>query len=754
MRFPGLGPHWDPALTSIGQLWARGYTRVTATRARRFTLLPLYLHTCLFVVALIFPAEANAATTVPQDPLLAALGVTDSYGVALSKYTLSTDYGSVFDGGTQAVLATILQAEAAVFVAIGGVAIWFLNYVISFEFLTGLIEPVAVVVQGYASQIMPGVAAIAATIAAFFIAVNIFRENLPRAASQAAAALLIAVAGGAVAYSPISWVISGDGPLAQGRDVAVSLGSNSIAGAHNTNDTLTRLQGTLATSFVRRPLQTWNFGGQPDNTPGCAAAWSGGVNSGDPDKIKDGIRDCGAQNSAAMKATADHPNPGQLGTGLAMLFFAAIFALFCAVLGFHIVMEFFHAVTNAVKLLWGFAVGVIPGGPQASVINNFVAVLFSFVAMFGYVTVTILTGEIVTMIFARQGNGVTAMLSALILMVVAIRGVFKLSASLKHASSKTASGVLNSLGAPPAPPTVNIFEEKAGGFLHKAGATAVGVGVSMVGGRLAAKAPSAAHALQLVAPFIGGKRNSMVRNLDRGAQAYKTWQQRDPDNDKKDSGPDTADTDNAGTPPTANTGATPDLATPPPAPAPNPSTAEPTKDHTPPRTAQFGAAPSNGAGPPPPDSHANPAVPRANSAATAVAPPAPAPTSQPAPTPPPPPATGSSRALPDHPEPLARPSTSSPSPATHTPRQILPPLPGNSGAAVPSPFEGDSPPSKAPTTTPHQPLPPLPPPRATRQRDQHAHRAAEEARRPSGEGAGPQGEQQPRSDRGRGRERR
>lgn len=518
-------PRWDPTLPSVAQLFACGWSVSTSTRLRRFIMLPLYLQLCLYAVALMFPTEAHAAIGSPS-PLLYMLNVTDSYGVPLSRYAISTDYGSVFDGGSRAVLATLLEAEASLFVVIGGVAIWFLMYVISFGFLPDLVQPVAAVAQDYAAQIMPGIAAIAAIIAATFIAVNILRGNLPRAASQAAAAVLIALIGAALVYSPISWVVSDAGPLAQGRDVAVSLGSNSVAGTDSISVTLTRLEGTLATSFVRRPLQTWNFAGQPDSTPRCATAWSNGVNSGDPDNIKDGIRMCGAPDSAAMKASADNPSPGQLGTGVLMLVFIGIFALFCAVLGFHIVLEFFRAVANAFKLLWGFAVGVIPGGPQASLVNTFVAMLFSAVAMFAYITLTIFIGEIVTVVFRRQGNGVVAMLSALLLMMVAIRIIFTLSKKLKQSRTNAAAGVLNSVGATSAPPTTNIFHEKAGSFLRDASVVALGLGATAAGGALAVRSPSATHALHVVAPFVRGGRSSVVRHLNRGADLYEQEEER------------------------------------------------------------------------------------------------------------------------------------------------------------------------------------------------------------------------------------
>ena len=722
-------PGWDPTLPTLGQLFARGWALSNATRLRRFTMLPIYLQLCLCLVALIFPAEAHAAIG-PQSPLLYVLGVTDSYGVPLSRYAISTDYGSVLDGGSQAVLATLLEAEAGLFVVIGGVAIWFLMYVISFGFLPDLVQPVASVVQDYAGQILPGVAAIAAIVAATFVAVNILRGNLPRAASQGAAAVLIALIGGALVYSPISWVISDSGPLAQGRDVAVSLGSNSVAGLDNTSDTLNRLEGTLATSFVRRPLQTWNFAGQPDSTPSCAAAWSEGVRSGDPDNIKDGIRACGASDSAAMKATADNPSPGQLGTGVLMLMFIGIFALFCAVLGFHIVLEFFRAVANAFKLLWGFAVGVIPGGPQASLVNTFVAMLFSGVAMFGYITMTIFIGEIVTVVFRQQGNGVVAMMSALILMMVAIRLVFAMSKSLKKSSANVASGVISSVGAAPPPPTTNILQEKAGGFLRDSSVVAMGLGATMAGGALAARSPSASHALHVVAPFVRGGRSSMVRHLDRGADIYENKKAaeaaaaeraaREAEKEQKKaakqgSAPPTASTATA---PPATAASTPSNAASAatgngggPAPAPQSGSA--------PATTQFSAAPDSG------DVASSQAAPLT---ANDLQPPAPsAPPSAPSPGysppggnpagsgphdgPPPAPRTGSAAPLPDW-------GNGATSGDDTSPPSGPAPGPAGADAAPPSPFEPPAhpapppaPPVTPPATGSTRPLPPPPGPR-------------------------------------------
>lgn len=53
----------------------------------------------------------------------------------------------------------------------------------------------------------------------------------------------------------------------------------------------------------------------------------------------------------------------------------------------------------------------------------------------------------------------------------------------------------------------------------------MGLGATMAGGALAARSPSATHALHVVAPFIRGGRSSIVRHLDRGADIFEHKQE-------------------------------------------------------------------------------------------------------------------------------------------------------------------------------------------------------------------------------------
>ncbi len=510
-------PELDPTTSWLGQLLARGWAWSTATSRRRIFAAPVFVHAVIYGAAALFPPSALAAAEGAQrDSLLAMLGVVDSYGVPLANYTFTTDYGSVLDFGTKSVLATLLQMEAAFFVSIGGFAVWMLTYAISFGFLPDLVVPVADVVQDLAGYIIPGVAAIAAVVAALFIAFNVMRGNASRAASQTLAAMLVAIVTAALLQAPITWAISPGGPLMTGRDVAIGLGANTVPSSAQTVNYPSKLAGDLATAFVRRPLQMWNLASIADDTPACAQAWSTGVMSGDQDQIKDRIARCGSPASAAMKTAADRPNPGQLGTGLLLLLFVGIFALFCLVMAMHIIGEFFRVVANAVRLLWDAALGVIPGAAQSNLLNTFVAVMFSAVAMFAYITFTVLVGETVGRVFSRVGNGVGGMISALILMVMALVGVSKVSRGLKRSSAATTAGILSGIGAPQVQERPHILQEKSSAVMAAAGAVTTGLVGTAAGMALARRVPALAPALVTAKEHLPAQFKT-VRMLGAGA---------------------------------------------------------------------------------------------------------------------------------------------------------------------------------------------------------------------------------------------
>lgn len=510
---------WDPAIPVLNHVIARIWAYSTATRGRRFLLLPLVIWAGLFCLALLFPAEAHAAITM-QSPLVAAYGLRDSYGDDPANYMFSTNYGSVFDGGSNMVLAIMLQIESGIFVFVGTTAVWLICYALSFGFLPSLIRPMAVIIQDYARQILPGVASISGTIVALIVAINLMRGKTSQAMSQTVAALIVAMIAGAFAYSPITWAISDSGPIITGRDIAIAAAANTPSSGANTENTLKTLQGNLLTNYVRHPLQGWNLGAIVDDNPACQKAYSEATRSRNADGIKDGIARCGAANSADMKASADNPNTGQVVTGFGLLFATSVLLIYAIVTVVQVFLEFIRATASSAKMVWGMAVGRIPGGPQRSMVSATVEVFYSGFVMFGFVTITIVVGTFVTAVFRAQGNPMLSMMECLLIYVAAIIYIIKFARSRERASDAIASSILDAVGDPgPIESASNIASSRSTSHLPSLTSLAIGVGAgvgaSYMGEALTRHYPTAGEALRRIAPFHN---NPLLRNVTRGTQ--------------------------------------------------------------------------------------------------------------------------------------------------------------------------------------------------------------------------------------------
>lgn len=510
---------WDPAIPVLNHVIARIWAYSTASRGRRFLLLPLVIWAGLFCLALLFPAEAHAAITM-QSPLVAAYGLRDSYGDDPANYMFSTNYGSVFDGGSNMVLAIMLQIESGIFVFVGTTAVWLICYGLSFGFLPSLIRPMAVIIQDYARQILPGVASISGTIVALIVAINLMRGKTSQAMSQTVAALIVAMIAGAFAYSPITWAISDSGPIITGRDIAIAAAANTPSSGANTENTLKTLQGNLLTNYVRHPLQGWNLGAIVDDTPACQKAYSEATRSRNADGIKDGVAGCGAANSADMKASADNPNTGQVVTGFGLLFATSVLLIYAIVTVVQVFLEFIRATASSVKMVWGMAVGRIPGGPQRSMVSATVEVFYSGFVMFGFVTITIVVGTFVTAVFRAQGNPMLSMMECLLIYVAAIIYIIKFARSRERASDAIASSILDAVGDPgPIESASNIASSRSTSHLPSLTSLAIGVGAgvgaSYMGEALTRHYPTAGEALRRIAPFHN---NPLLRNVTRGTQ--------------------------------------------------------------------------------------------------------------------------------------------------------------------------------------------------------------------------------------------
>lgn len=413
---------------------------ISATRLRRVICWPILVFQLAVAVSTLFAPNAAAATSTAA---VDWMGIKDSKGVNLANYQFSTDGGSLFhpiNSGT----STFIQAEFGIWLIMVTTAVWFVCWALSFNWLNLIAEPVRSISDALTQTLStPVILSLAGTLAAIPVAYFLLRGNFAKGATQICVIMAIGVLGGSLFADPVADVMGSNGLLAQGRDAGMSVAA-SITGdsSANATNTISTIETQLADSFGRHPLQQWNFGTVVDNvSPACSAAWTAGARSGDADNIKDGIADCGAPSSKAMKKIADNPSGGQIGTGAALLLGSLVLLAFGCFYGGLIIKTAVEAIYYAIRGLVGFLVtGFIYGPTQQALWYSIIDACLSAVAMCVYVIFLAIYTLVLDRIFTNPNmNGIAVIFIGGIMMIIGIGILHKIRKSLRGATDRSAA---------------------------------------------------------------------------------------------------------------------------------------------------------------------------------------------------------------------------------------------------------------------------------------------------------------------------
>ncbi|MBB5918778.1 hypothetical protein BJY24_007690 [Nocardia transvalensis] len=351
------------------------------SRRRWWAVWSAVVFVVLFVVPIAVGAVATAQTgsgtgaatdtTAGGNAGLSWMNVRDSSGVQVSNYFLVLDYGSLFRPGTTAI-SLVLNLEFAGWTVIVTTAIWLIGWALSFKWLNVVAAPLRGTAEALTGQIAtPLMLVAAATIGAFFVAYFVVRGFYTRATMQVVTMLLVAIIGTLFLAEPLGEVLGPEGWLAQGRNVGLSVAAG-LNGKSDTDPTMLveTMQTGLADNYARKPLQIWNFGHAVDGNPTCRSMWSAGINSGNEDRLRNGMKACG--DGAAYEA-AGHATAGQIGAGLMLLISGVVVLIFALYMGLRIITAGFQAVYHGFMAIFGFAAGGFIYGPtQTFLIRNVV----------------------------------------------------------------------------------------------------------------------------------------------------------------------------------------------------------------------------------------------------------------------------------------------------------------------------------------------------------------------------------------------
>lgn len=357
----------------------------------------------------------TGAGAAEGDPLISWMGIKDSYGVPVAKYTLTLNHGNASSPVVTA-FANLASMLYELYLCVTATALWLIGWVMDFEWLSLFASPFQTIGAGIGKAMDTyGLAASALAVLAIIAVVTILAQKVAKAVSNIAMGLLMVGLAATVFAHPLAQMIGPDGLLAKGRDTGMEIAAN-VSGGHNASDTGV-LVSSLADRFLRKPTQMINFGVVSDSiSRKCEEAWSNGIKNGRDDKLKDDMEDCDAKKGEALhdKAMAN-PSSILVALGISGLLAGFLIAFACYFV-WHVVRTAVHALLYAALAPPAFALGVIPGGPQTFAWKTVLDCLMAYVAMILYVAAFGAYNVVLDTAFARTDNAIKAIfLTALVL---------------------------------------------------------------------------------------------------------------------------------------------------------------------------------------------------------------------------------------------------------------------------------------------------------------------------------------------------
>ena len=336
-------------------------------------------------------AAADPGTGVGKsqgNTYIAWMGIKDSHGAPIAKYTLTLNQGTVADPVTKA-FAWLDSALYEFYKCITASALWLIKFVLEFTWLTWLSRPFQVIGKAVNEAVTRyGIASVALAVMALIVVWAMLSNRIARAFSNLMVGLLMVGLAATVFANPLAELVGPDGLLASGRDkgleIAVSMSGGTVAKQGdklNVDDMISQ----LADRFLRAPTQAINFGESSDSiSRKCEEAWTNGILNDHGDNLKDDIEGCDKKAGSRMHAVS-MSNPAGILVGILMASGLAVFlVVFACYFVWHIVRAAVHAMTFAVLASLAFALAAIPGGPQTFAWRTVLDCAIAYIAMVIY----------------------------------------------------------------------------------------------------------------------------------------------------------------------------------------------------------------------------------------------------------------------------------------------------------------------------------------------------------------------------------
>lgn len=310
------------------------------------------------------------------------MGIKDSLGVPVAKYTLTLNQGG-WDDPIHAAWASLVSLAYEIYLCVTALGLWLIKYVLGFEWLGLFTGPFAAIGRGVDDAMDQfGLAPMAVAVLAIVAVGTVLAGRVAKAVSNLAMGVLMVGIAGTIFAHPLAELVGPDGMLAKGRDTGLQIGAM-FEGGHKVN--VDDMVSQLADRFLRKPTQMINFGEVSDSVSRqCRDAWTRGVKAGHDDTLKDDIAGCDTVKGPAMHQKS-MGNPAAVFVPIWMCTVLSVILVgFACYFVWHVVRSAVQAMLYAALAPPAFAIGVIPGGAQTFAWKTLLDCLMAFVAMIIY----------------------------------------------------------------------------------------------------------------------------------------------------------------------------------------------------------------------------------------------------------------------------------------------------------------------------------------------------------------------------------
>jgi hypothetical protein len=420
-----------------------GYLLATRPTLRRCLILWLTTN----VAALWSVTAAPPAFAATMAGTLNWTGITDSHGVPLGAYYLSTVGTSeaiteagpgvgadptswmnwlghaLTTGITHQSVAAWLQAQAALYIVMLTVALWLLRFAMSSTWLYWLatwFRPLFEIIRQLMADlwVFPICLALAISVGAFHI---VWHRHRGRGWGIILSSFAIGIIGLVLTRDPLTELYSDNGLLNQARNLGFTVAqaalNNGALAPGGSAAQLHNVTGLIADATVRTPLQLWNFGAPVDGVGSCAEAWSRAIMTGVPDAPARAMASCGAPQALSY---AQHLDGGNLALGALYGLLGLIFTVFVCYVAYSYVMVAGAAFLNALLAVPAAAVAMIDGRPRRRAWRRLMAFFKHAMLVFAYVTYISVTAVIVLKTAAPGGYAAQVNMTHPVAMLVLI----------------------------------------------------------------------------------------------------------------------------------------------------------------------------------------------------------------------------------------------------------------------------------------------------------------------------------------------